>query len=667
TCGCMSSAVAITSSANIVAPHGILGSTTGAATLNLTAGTITGTQGVTLTASTIAATIAAGAKVAVNGTGAGRYGLKFDGTSNVTIAGAIDAPGADALLFTGGNATLTLLPGFVIAGQVDALDTATNDLIFGGTTGGASFDLDRLGTDITDFDTFHKTGNSTWTFSGANFSGLLTANAGTVVINSAIPSLDLVLENATLHGNAGLKSLTISGGTLAPGNSIGTVTVAGNATIGANTVYEVEVNAAGASDKLVAGGTATIDPTASVLASMEPGSFGAFTQYAIITAAGGVSGAFSGVNSVSAFYDAALSYDANNAYLTLTRNALTLGDFAGTPNQIATAAALDGGGQGVPYFDELFVLPAGEVPGALDAISGDGYASLTAAALDNGRFVRDAALDRRGARGIWTTPYGGLSHLPGDGNGPGVDHATGGLLLGADGEVGDGYLGVLLGYGQTSYAIPSRDMTASSGEFSLGAYGGVDWDGFYASFGSTITARDIDATRRVVFPNVDDTFTAQYASLTAQAFTELGFRLEMGGTTITPFGGLAGLQSATSGYTEAGTGAGALTVDPSVASALVATLGVRLEHEIALNDDTTLTLRGSAAWRHAMGKASTTNSMAGTSTFTVAGAPLAADTLTVSAGTALDMGQLSLGLDYTGSFGSGGVANAARATLAGQF
>ena len=37
------------------------------------------------------------------------------------------------------------------------------------------------------------------------------------------------------------------------------------------------------------------------------------------------------------------------------------------------------------------------------------------------------------------------------------------------------------------------------------------------------------------------------------------------------------------------------------------------------------------------------------------------------AGTTLDLGQVSVGVDYTGSFGSGGFANAATATLAGTF
>jgi uncharacterized protein with beta-barrel porin domain len=68
-----------------------------------------------------------------------------------------------------------------------------------------------------------------------------------------------------------------------------------------------------------------------------------------------------------------------------------------------------------------------------------------------------------------------------------------------------------------------------------------------------------------------------------------------------------------------------------------------------------------------MGSASTSNSMTGTGALTVAGAPLAADTLAVTAGAALDMGQLSVGLDYTGSLGSGGMSNAATATLAGEF
>ena len=635
--------------------------------IGITGGTIRSEQAINAVGDTVALSIGSGAGIEV--TSVSGIGVLIDALgATMEIAGSIDATGTDAIVFASGPGQLTLLPGFDIKGNVSAA-SATGDVLRFGGAGTEMFDLDRIGTQFTGFDSLVKTGSSDWSFTGSTFTGSLRAEDGIVRVNTALPGLDLQLTGSgILKGTGTIGSLTASGGSVAPGNSIGTLIVAGNVVMDAGSNYDVEVNATGGSDKVAAGGTATLSTTATVSVAMEPGTYGAVTQYTILSAAGGVAGTFDDdVNVTSAFFDGALTYDANNVYLTLTRNSLTLGDFTKTPNQTATAAALDAGGKGAPYFGQLLVLSGGQTPGALDAISGDGYASVTAAALDDGRFVRDAALDRRGTRGVWSTPYGGVSHLPGDGNGPAVDHATGGLLLGADSAMGDGWLGVLLGYGQSRYDIASRDMDARSSEITLGAYGGAQWDAFYASFGGAITGRDIDATRRVIFPGVSDTFTASYASATAQAFGELGYRIDMNGTTITPFGGLAGLMATTSGYTEGGTGAGALTVDPSVASALVATLGVRLEHEIALADDMTLTLRASAAWRHAFGGASTTNRAAGTSAFTVAGAPLPADTLAISAGTALDMGQVNLDLDYTGSLGSGGSASALTATLSGRF
>lgn len=86
-----------------------------------------------------------------------------------------------------------------------------------------------------------------------------------------------------------------------------------------------------------------------------------------------------------------------------------------------------------------------------------------------------------------------------------------------------------------------------------------------------------------------------------------------------------------------------------------------------LEGGNTLALRASAAWRHAIGGASTANAMTGTGAFTVAGAPPAPDTLVLAAGTALDTGQLSVALDLTGSYGSGGLSHAATATVAGTF
>ncbi|MBP0657104.1 autotransporter outer membrane beta-barrel domain-containing protein, partial [Mycobacterium tuberculosis] len=71
----------------------------------------------------------------------------------------------------------------------------------------------------------------------------------------------LTLSNgATLSGNGNAGNVSInSGGTLAPGNSIGTLTINGNLTMNASSIYRVEANAAGASDKVVVNGTATLN------------------------------------------------------------------------------------------------------------------------------------------------------------------------------------------------------------------------------------------------------------------------------------------------------------------------------------------------------------------------------------------------------------------------
>ena len=70
------------------------------------------------------------------------------------------------------------------------------------------------------------------------------------------------------------------------------------------------------------------------------GSYALRSTYTILTADQGLSGTFEGVASRYAFLDPTLSYDANNAYLNLTRNDVSLVDAARTRNQAAVARAI---------------------------------------------------------------------------------------------------------------------------------------------------------------------------------------------------------------------------------------------------------------------------------------------------------------------------------------
>ena len=74
------------------------------------------------------------------------------------------------------------------------------------------------------------------------------------------------------------------------------------------------------------------------------------TRYTILTAAGGVTGAFADVTSNLAFLDPSLSYDADNVYLRLARNDISFADIGETANQIAVAAATERLGWGNPLF-----------------------------------------------------------------------------------------------------------------------------------------------------------------------------------------------------------------------------------------------------------------------------------------------------------------------------
>ncbi|PRD40341.1 autotransporter outer membrane beta-barrel domain-containing protein, partial [Phyllobacterium phragmitis] len=115
-----------------------------------------------------------------------------------------------------------------------------------------------------------------------------------------------------------------SGGTLAPGNSIGTLNVA-NITINAGSTYTVELNDGGFvagtnSDLLNATGTATINGgnvhVTPVNGTDDGSTYTVGGVYTIITAGTAVTGTFDTLTDDYAFLNFALGYDANNVFLT---------------------------------------------------------------------------------------------------------------------------------------------------------------------------------------------------------------------------------------------------------------------------------------------------------------------------------------------------------------
>src|SRR5258708_2657546 len=168
------------------------------------------------------------------------------------------------------------------------------------------------------------------------YSGATTVHGGALSVTGSIASSSLTTVNAgaTLGGIGPVGNTLISGGALAPGNSVGTLTVQGSLTFTAASSYMVEVSPVGA-DRTNVSGLASVAGT--VVVMVGPGAV-LSKQYTILNARGGVTGTFDTVVSQLPGILASLSYDPNDVFLNFS---VALPHYAGlNGNQQHVADAL---------------------------------------------------------------------------------------------------------------------------------------------------------------------------------------------------------------------------------------------------------------------------------------------------------------------------------------
>ncbi|HKA80054.1 MAG TPA: autotransporter domain-containing protein, partial [Xanthobacteraceae bacterium] len=546
---------------------------------------------------------------------AGTGGLTKIGSGTLTLAGSNTYTGATAVMagtlqagatnvfardsaFTVASAAVLNLANF--NQTIGSLAGAGNVMLGAGnlTLGSDNTSTEFSGT-ISGTGGLTKMGSGTLTLSGANtFTGGIVINGGEVVDNTDNGEGPVTVNSGgTIGGNGVLTSLTLNGGTLSPGNSIGRLTVLGNLVMNAAATYLVEVSPSNA-DRVDVGGTANVGGT--VIAVLAPGVYSP-RSYTILSASGGLKGTFDALTILNPpNFAADLSYTPTDVLLTLTA---ALG--RGTPlgrNQQNVAGAIDGvfnnAGALPPNFTNLYNLTGSSLSNALSQLSGEaatgaqqvgfqltnqflgimldpfvdgrsGVAGAAGPALgfapEREALPEDIALaytkvlkappkppsfEQRWS--VWGAGYGGSNRTSGD---PAVVGSHDLSARAAGGAAGLDYhlsrnslVGFALAGGGTNWSLAQGLGGGKSDAFQAGVYGATRWGPTYLAAALAYTNHWMSTDR---FAFAGDHLTASFNAQSFGARAEGGYRFATIYGGLTPYAAIQWQNFRTPSYSEA--------------------------------------------------------------------------------------------------------------------
>ncbi len=622
------------------------------------AGTLTATTAIAIGAGV---TFAAGGAIVNTGTIAGSFAAidLTAATMPVTIdqqAGLISG----AILLSS-NADVVNVSGGSIAGSIlghGTADTINFALGSGTFTYGAAYSFSGINQVNVTSGTVILDGTNSATniaVSGGNLRVGDAANPG-----AALTSTVDVNTASTLSGHGTvLGAVTIdSGGTLAPGGSIGTLTISGGPlTFNSGSLYAVTITPSGTNSRTnVTGAPGTVAINGgTVQVSQAFGHYNA-TSYTLINASGGRSGTFSGLTETADFTGTmTLGYDANDVYLNISSGNIVFATPSGA--NINQRDVLNGINNGIINGD---VLPAGfqslgnlsgpSLLNALTQLSGEAGAAFTQGAFQiGGSFLNlmvNPFLDGRfgsgggfgpatgfaaeqspalvGARaafasampvkasadsferrfGLWGSAFGGGGTVNGD---PIVgSHTTTartyGVAAGADYRMtGNTTVGFALAGGGTNWGLEAGLGGGRSDVFQAGLYGSTRWGAAYLSSALSYNFHDVTTNRTVTVAGFDQ-LSARFQTNGVGARIEGGYRYATPIVGITPYAAAQVQAIFLPAYGEGGTSTQfALNYASQTATQTRSELGTWFDKSVALDGGTLVTFYGRAAWAHAFG------------------------------------------------------------------
>jgi autotransporter-associated beta strand protein/T5SS/PEP-CTERM-associated repeat protein len=505
---------------------------------------------------------------------------------------------------------------------------------------------------------FNKTGAGELDVqSTLSVNGTASIDAGLLSVNGNLIADSVAVNSGAILGGSGtiFAPVTVSG-TLAPGNSPGTLSMA-SLTLTPTAVTDIEIESLTNFDRLVVGGAARVDGTLNVIPyNGNPLAYG--QQFAFLTAAGGISGEFDTINAPATFRGRFLKLGTITALQAiyvpaddLTGILLIAPDtytrVAVTPNQRNVAKALDSfipatSGDQQTVSIALDLQTAEQYPYAFDQIMPGFYESLANMAIEQA-FNQTQMLNQRissvrlGAAGFQA--IGGITQpLVHDKNGksaaeakdanPIVESATatnwnawalgtgmfsrttnlgslqnynndaGGFLVGSDYRWSENFVtGLYAGY-DYSYAEYNGGGSTKGNSFSFGTYASYEKDGYYADavIGGGYTG--FQTQRSIAFGTIDRTASADPNTGQFTAGLNLGKDFEVGKFTLGPIVGAQYTYAGIGSFTKSGAESLDLSLGQQNANSLRTTLGGRIAYTWNLNQKIALIPEVRMFWQH---------------------------------------------------------------------
>lgn len=425
--------------------------------------------------------------------GAGR--LVKTGASTITVTGANT--------YTGGT---QVAAGTLRATDIASLGTGGVSILSGGTFELSNATSQTFANGLSGAGTFRKTGAGDLTFANAFSVGSLLVDAGRMRLNATMTGNATVGVGAILNGTGQVTGTLTNNGTVAPGNSIGTLNVQGNYVHNANAILEIEFDAGGI-DLLNVSGTAQINGGTLRFVSLggAEGTGGTF-----LNAAGGVTGQFGTIETVGAQLPLAVIYQPNAVIM--------------APS-VLTARPSTFNSQALAASDTMM--------GFADSVSMQA---------------------RRSGNGAWVEGFAANGSRDAAGQTLAYDHDTTGVSVGVRGQLSDRIdAGFAVGWGQGDISLGANGGGGQQDGMFASVFGSYRFDGASIGGGILYGAMDQSTVRNVAFNTLSASVSGETDSVLTGAFLSADTTFGQAGDWV--FGGSAQasyVAQTQDGYAESG-------------------------------------------------------------------------------------------------------------------